>query len=120
MAKADDGAELCCAGRSHARAVLGRRQTDADADRREPPIAAVTAVVVFGLIAVTPLCGFSPGSITTATFSMLAKLKCPWCNNVAAGALSMFAVFGASIFAAYRAASVSASDCNGYPLPFTA
>jgi hypothetical protein len=50
----------------------------------------------------------------------LAKLKCPWCNNVAAGALSMFAVFGASIFAAYRAASVSASDCNGYPLPFTA
>jgi hypothetical protein len=50
----------------------------------------------------------------------LAKLKCPWCNNVAAGALSMFAVFGASSFAAYRAASVRASNCNGYPLPFTA
>jgi hypothetical protein len=72
----------------------------------------------------------------------------PWCNNVAAGALSMLAVFGASIFVAYRAASVGASGnacftigvlagavtfhlvslatgvlaalATGYPLPFTA
>jgi hypothetical protein len=42
-------------------------------------------------------------------FDALAKLKCPWCNNVAAGALSMLAVFGASMFAAYRAASGRAS-----------
>jgi hypothetical protein len=74
---------------------------------------------------------------------MLSKLKCPWCNNVAAGI-----VFGASIFAAYRASSMAASNnarftsgvlagavtfhlvslatgvfaalATGYPLPFTA
>jgi hypothetical protein len=37
-------------------------------------------------------------------------LKCPWCNNVAADALSMLIVFGASIFAAYRASSMAASN----------
>lgn len=123
-----------------------------------PAIGAVTAVVVFALIAVTPLCGFMfdcgcdwPWSGLyhhCNFFDALAKLKCPWCNNVAAGALSMLAVFGASIFVAYRAASVGASAnarftigvlagavafhlislatgvlaalATGYPLPFTA
>ena len=84
-----------------------------------PAIGAVTAVVVFALIGVTPLCGFMfdcgcdwPWSGLyhhCNFFDALAKLKCPWCNNVAAGALSMVAVFGASIFMAYRAASVGAS-----------
>jgi hypothetical protein len=125
---------------------------------RTPAIAAVTAVVVFALIAVTPLCGFMFGCGCDWPwsglyhhcnfFDALAKLKCPWCNNVAAGALSMLAVFGASIFAAYRASSVTASNnqrftigvlagaatfhvaslatgmlaalATGYPLPFTA
>ena len=82
-----------------------------------PSIAAVTAVVVFALIAITPLCGlmFDCGCDWPWSglyhhcnfFDALAKLKCPWCNNVAADALSMLAVFGASVFAAYRAASVS-------------
>jgi hypothetical protein len=123
-----------------------------------PSIAAATAVVVFALIAITPLCGlmFDCGCDWPWSglyhhcnfFDALAKLKCPWCNNVAAGALSMLAVFGASIFAAYRASSVSASAnarftigvlagavtfhlvslatgvlaalFTGYPLPFTA
>lgn len=81
-----------------------------------PSIAAVTAVVVFGLIAITPLCGlmFDCGCDWPWSglyhhcnfFDALSKLKCPWCNNVAAGALSMLIVFGASIFVAYRAASV--------------
>ena len=67
-----------------------------------PAIGAVTAVVVFALIAVTPLCGFMfdcgcdwPWSGLyhhCNFFDALAKLKCPWCNNVAAGALSMLAV----------------------------
>ena len=84
-----------------------------------PSIAAATAVVVFALIAITPLCGlmFDCGCDWPWSglyhhcnfFDALAKLKCPWCNNVAAGALSMLAVFGASIFAAYHASSVSAS-----------
>ena len=123
-----------------------------------PAIAAVTAVVVFGLVAITPLCGFMfncgcdwPWSglyHNCNFFDALSKLKCPWCNNVAAGALSMLAVFGASIFVAYRASSLSASTnarftigvlagavtfhlvslasgalsalATGYPLPFTA
>ena len=123
-----------------------------------PSIAAVTAVVVFALIALTPLCGFMfncgcdlPWSGLyhhCNFFDALAKLKCPWCDNVGAGALSMLAVFGTSTFAAYRAASVSASAnqhftigvlagavtfhllslatgvlaalATGYPLPFTA
>lgn len=122
-----------------------------------PSIAAVTAVMVFALIAVTPFCGLMFGCDCDWPwsglyhhcnfFEALAKLKCPWCNNVAAGALSMLAVFGASIFAAYRASSVSASAnqrftigvlagavtfhlvslatgvlaalATGYPLPFT-
>jgi len=89
-----------------------------------PAIAAVTAVVVFALIAVTPFCGlmFDCGCDWPWSglyhhcnfFDALAKLKCPWCNNVAAGALSMLAVFGASIFVAYRASSVGAS--NNAPL----
>ena len=84
-----------------------------------PSIAAVTAVVVFALIAITALCGFMfncgcdlPWSGLyhhCNFFDALAKLKCPWCDNVGAGALSMLAVFGTSTFAAYRAASVSAS-----------
>jgi hypothetical protein len=84
-----------------------------------PAIAAVTAVVVFALIAVTPFCGlmFGRGCDWPWSglyhhcnfFDALAKLKCPWCNNVAAGVLSMLAVFGASMFAAYRAASITAS-----------
>ena len=83
-----------------------------------PSIAAATAVVVFALIAITPLCGlmFDCGCDWPWSglyhhcnfFDALAKLKCPWCNNVAAGALSMLAVFGASIFT-YHASSVSAS-----------
>ena len=123
-----------------------------------PSIAAVTAVVVFALIAITALCGFMfncgcdlPWSGLyhhCNFFDALAKLKCPWCDNVGAGALSMLAVFGTSTFAAYRAASVSASAsqhftigvlagavtfhllslatgvlaalATGYPLPFTA
>jgi hypothetical protein len=123
-----------------------------------PAIAAVTAVVVFALIAVTPFCGlmFDCGCDWPWSglyhhcnfFDALAKLKDPWCNNVAAGALSMLAVFGASMFAAYRAASgrasanarfticvlagaltfhvvslatgVLAALVTGYPLPFTA
>ena len=123
-----------------------------------PAIAAVTAVVVFALIAVTPFCGFMfdcgcdwPWSglyHNCNFFDALAKLECPCCNNVAAGAFSMLAVFGASIFVAYRAASVRASAnarftigllagvvafhvvslatgvlaalATGYPLPFTA
>jgi hypothetical protein len=120
-----------------------------------PSIAAATAVVVFALIAITPLCGlmFDCGCDWPWSglyhhcnfFDALAKLKCPWCNNVAAGALSMLAVFGASIFAAYRASSVAnarftigvlagavtfhlvslatgvlAALFTGYPLPFTA
>ena len=100
-----------------------------------PAIAAVTAFVVFALIAVTPFCGFMfdcgcdwPWSGLyhhCNFFDALAKLKCPWCNNVAAGALSMLAVFGASIFVAYRAASVGASPnarspsaCSPAPWPF--
>jgi hypothetical protein len=84
-----------------------------------PAIAAVTAVVVFSLIAITPLCGFMfnygcdwPWSGLyhhCNFFDALSKLKCPWCNSVAAGLLSMLAVFGASIFAAYRASSITAS-----------
>jgi hypothetical protein len=123
-----------------------------------PSIAAVTAVVVFALIAITPLCGFMfdcgcdwPWSGLyhyCNFFDALAKLKCPWCDNVAAGALSMLAVFGASIFVAYRASLITASAntrftigvlagaltfhlvslatgvlaalATGYPLPFTA
>ena len=61
-----------------------------------PSLAAVTAVVVFALIAVTPLCGFMfncgchwPWADHCNFFDALSKLKCPWCNNVAAGALSM-------------------------------
>ena len=89
-----------------------------------PSIAAVTAVVVFGLIAITPLCGlmFDCGCDWPWSglyhhcnfFDALSKLKCPWCNNVAAGALSMLIVFGASIFAAYRASSMAARQ---RPLP---
>jgi hypothetical protein len=77
-----------------------------------PSIAAVTAVVVFGLIAITPLCGlmFDCGCDWPWSglyhhcnfFDALAKLKCPWCDSTVAGALSMLAVFGTSIFAAYR------------------
>ena len=123
-----------------------------------PSIAAVTAVVVFALIAVTPLCGlmFDCGCDWPWSglyhhcnfFDALAKLKCPWCDSTVAGALSMLGVFGASIFAAYRAASVTGSAnarftigvlagavtfhlvslatgvlaalATGYPLPFTA
>lgn len=123
-----------------------------------PSLAAVTAVVVFALIAIMPLCGFMfncgcdwPWSGLyhhCNFFDALSKLKCPWCNNVAAGALSMLAVFGASIFVAYRASSLSASTnarftigvlagaatfhlvslatgalsalATGYPLPFRA
>jgi hypothetical protein len=123
-----------------------------------PSLAAVTAVVVFGLIAITPLCGFMfncgcdwPWSglyHQCNFFDALSKLKCPWCNNVAAGALSMLVVFGASILVAYRASSIAASAnarltigvisgaltfhlvslatgvlaalATGYPLPFTA
>ena len=114
-----------------------------------PSLAAVTAVVVFALVAITPLCGFMfdcgcdwpwAGLYHHCNFfDALSKLKCPWCNNVAAGALSMLAVFGASIFAAYRASAITASAdtrftfhlvslasgalsalATGYPLPFTA
>jgi hypothetical protein len=110
-----------------------------------PSIAAVTAVVVFGLIAITPLCGlmFDCGCDWPWSglyhhcnfFDALAKLKCPWCDSTVAGALSMLAVFGTSIFAAYRAAPVTGSAnfhlaslatgvlaalATGYPLPFTA
>jgi hypothetical protein len=123
-----------------------------------PAIAAVTSVAVFGLIAITPLCGFMFGCGCDWPwsglydhcnfFDALSKLKCPWCNNVAAGALSMLAVFGASILVAYRASSITASAntrftsgvlagavtfhlvslatgalsalATGYPLPFTA
>jgi hypothetical protein len=119
-----------------------------------PSLAAVTAVVVFGLIAITPLCGcgcdwpWSGLYHNCNFFDALSKLKCLWCNNVAAGALSMLAVFGASIFVAYRASSIAASAnarftigviagaltfhlvslatgvlaalATGYPLPFTA
>ena len=84
-----------------------------------PAIAAVTAVVVFALIAVTPLCGFMFGCgcdwpwsglyHQCNFFDALAKLKCPWCNSTVAGGLSMLAVFGASMFVAYRAASVTGS-----------
>lgn len=123
-----------------------------------PSLAAVTAVVVFGLIAITPLCGLMFGCgcdwpwsglyHNCNFFDALSKLKCPWCNNVAAGALSMLVVFGASILVAYRASSIAASAnarltigvisgaltfhlvslatgvlaalATGYPLPFTA
>jgi len=123
-----------------------------------PAIAAVTAVVVFALIAVTPFCGFMfdcgcdwPWSGLyhhCNFFDALAKLKCPWCNNVAAGALSMLAVSAPASSWAYRAASVGANAnarfaigvlagavtfhlvslaagvlaaiATGYPLPFTA
>jgi hypothetical protein len=84
-----------------------------------PSIAAVTAVVFFSLIAITPLCGlmFDCGCDWPwfglhhhcNAFDAHAKLKCPWCDSTVAGALSMLSVFGASIFVAYRAASVRAS-----------
>jgi hypothetical protein len=84
-----------------------------------PSIAAVTAVVAFGFIAITPLCGlmFDCGCDWPwfglhhhcNIFEEQAKLKCPWCDSTVAGALSMLSVFGASSFVAYRAAAVSAT-----------
>ena len=84
-----------------------------------PSIRAVTAVVIFALIAITPLCGlmFDCGCDWPwfglhhhcNIFEDLAKLKCPWCDHAVAGTLSMLSVFGASSFVAYRAAAVSAT-----------
>jgi hypothetical protein len=84
-----------------------------------PSLAAITAVVIFSLIAITPLCGlmFDCGCDWPwhglhrhcNVFDAHTELKCPWCDSRVAGALSMFAVFGASSFVAYRAAEVTAS-----------
>jgi hypothetical protein len=78
---------------------------------RNPSLAALAVVFVFGLIAITPLCGliFDCGCDWPwnglhhhcNVFDPDAKLKCPWCDSNVAGTLSMIAVFGLSGAAAW-------------------
>jgi hypothetical protein len=80
--------------------------------RRSPSVAAAAVVVIFALIAITPLCGamFDCGCDWPwhglhrhcNVFDAHADLKCPWCDSKVAGTLSMLAVFGSSSFVAYR------------------
>jgi hypothetical protein len=79
--------------------------------RRNPALAALAVVGVFGLIAITPFCGvmFDCGCdwpwrglhLHCNVFDAAAKLKCPWCDSKVAGSLSMLTVFGLSSAAAY-------------------
>lgn len=125
---------------------------------RSPSLAAAAVVVAFALIAITPLCGFMfdcgcdwPwGGLHRHcnAFAVHAELKCPWCDDLVAGTLSMLIVFGASGIVSYRAGAKRASAstrfgtgvlagaltfhftslatatlaalATGYPLPFSA
>lgn len=80
--------------------------------RRSPSVAAAAVVMIFALIAITPLCGsmFDCGCDWPwhglhqhcNVFDDHADWKCPWCDSKLAGTLSMLAVFGSSGFVAYR------------------
>jgi hypothetical protein len=82
---------------------------------RSPAVAAVAVVIVFALIAITPLCGFMFDCGCDwpwhglhrhcNAFAAHSELKCPWCDDIVAGSLSMLIVFGATGLAASRAAS---------------
>jgi len=85
---------------------------------RNPSRAALAVVIVFALIAITPLCGlmFDCGCDWPwnglhhhcNVFDLDAKLKCPWCDSKVAGTLSMIAVFGLSGAAAWGISASSA------------
>jgi hypothetical protein len=87
---------------------------------RNPSRAALAVVMVFALIAITPLCGltFDCGCDwpwnglhhRCNVFDPAAKLKCPWCDSKVAGTLSMIAVFGLSGAAAWGISASSVDD----------
>jgi hypothetical protein len=92
---------------------------------RSPAVAAVAVVIVFALIAITPLCGFMLDCGCgwpwrglhrhCNAFAAHSELKCPWCDDVVAGSLSMLIVFGATGLAACRAGAKGAK-----PMPASA